>query len=160
MSHVRPATRGLVVADDRLLVTVLRGRSGEFWLTPGGGQDFGETKVDNVAREVLEETGYRVRVGALACGRDYIGAHHFPDWDTGFQQTELWFWCELLDGLPGGAPEGELPLRGAVLPDAAQTGVRWVPLARLVGSPLFPRRLATWLNEDPATRPVWLGDVN
>lgn len=161
MLSVRPASRGLVVVDDRLLVTVLRGRTGEFWLTPGGGQDFGETKVDNVAREVLEETGYRVRVGQLACGRDYIGAHHFPDWDAGFQQTELWFWCELAGGAPeGGLPDGEVPLGGAVLPDAAQTGVRWVPLAGLVGSPLYPRRLASWLNEDPATRPVWLGDVN
>ncbi|AXH96154.1 NUDIX domain-containing protein [Ornithinimicrobium avium] len=159
MPLVRPATRGLVVAQDRLLVTVMRGRTGEFWLTPGGGQDFGESKVDNVAREVLEETGYRVRVGALACGRDYIGAHHFPEWDTGFQQTELWFWCELL-GHEGGVPHEELPLKAAVLPDAAQTAVRWVPLGELVGSPLYPRRLASWLTEDPATRPVWLGDVN
>lgn len=55
--RVRPATRGLVVADGSLLVTVLRGRTGEFWLTPGGGQDFGESKVENVAREVFEETG-------------------------------------------------------------------------------------------------------
>lgn len=147
---MRPATRGLVVDEGRLLVTVLHGTTGEYWLAPGGGQDFGETKVDNVAREVLEETGYAVRVGDLACGRDYIGAHHFPDWDSHFHQTELFFWCTLLDHEP----------RAVVGADTLQQGVLWVPLPELVGSPLYPRRLASWLNEDPSTRPVWLGDVN
>ncbi|WP_203569109.1 NUDIX domain-containing protein [Aestuariimicrobium ganziense] len=147
--RVRAATRGLVVRDGHLLVTVLHDREGEWWLTPGGGQEFGESKVDNATREVFEETGYRVRVGDLACGRDYIGANHFA-WDSSFQQTELWFWCELLDDQPDEPP--------AV--DTAQTEVRWVPLSELVGSPFYPQRLATWLLEDPATRPLWLGDVN
>lgn len=151
MPVVRAATRGLVVADGELLVTILHGQTGEYWLTPGGGQAFGESKVENVAREVLEETGYRVRVGDLACGRDYLGVRHFPDWDAHFQQTELFFWCALLD---------ERRDLSAVAHDANQTGVRWVPLPELVGSPLYPRRLAHWLTEDPATRPVWLGDVN
>lgn len=151
MSTVRAATRGLVVADDELLVTVLHGRTGEYWLTPGGGQHFGESKVENAAREVLEETGYHVRVGDLACGRDYIGARHYPEWDTRFQQTELFFWCHLLDR------ERDLSV---IDPDSNQVGVRWVPLAELVGSPLFPRRLAHWLHEDPSARPIWLGDIN
>lgn len=151
MSLVRPATRGLVVRDGHLLVVVLHGTTGEYWLTPGGGQQFGETKVENAAREVLEETGYRVRVGDLACGRDYLGAHHFPEWDGGFQQTELFFWCELLDDEQDPA---------AIEADTGQNGVRWVPVPELVGSPFFPQRLARWLTEDPATRPVWLGDVN
>ena len=151
MARVRAATRGLVLVEGRLLVTMLHGRTGEFWLTPGGGQHFGETKEENVAREVLEETGYRVHVGDLACGRDYLGARHFPDWDTGFQQTELFFWCHLLDPDPDPA---------AVEHDTHQTGVQWVPVPELIGSPLYPRRLATWLQEDPETRPTWLGDVN
>lgn len=151
MVTVRAATRGLVVDDGKLLVTVLHGTTGEYWLTPGGGQQFGETKTENTEREVLEETGYRVTVGDLACGRDYIGAHHYPDWDSGFQQTELFFWCELLDPRPD-------PTVMDV--DANQSGVLWVPLLELIGSPLFPRRLATWLNESPQTRPVWLGDIN
>lgn len=151
MSTVRAATRGLVVSDGKLLVTVLHGKTGEYWLTPGGGQHFGETKVENAEREVLEETGYRVRVGDLACGRDYVGARHFPDWDTGFQQTELFFWCHLLDDEPD---------PGAMEVDTNQSGVLWVPVVELMDSPLYPRRLAGWLNEDPATRPVWLGDIN
>lgn len=147
---VRPASRGLVVVDGRLLVIVLHDQTGEFWLTPGGGQDFGESKVHNVQREVLEETGYHVTVGDLACGRDYIGASHFPEWDSHFHQTELFFWCTLTSDQP------DL----AALPDTQQSGVRWVPITELVNAPFFPHRLASWLLEDPATRPLWLGDVN
>lgn len=95
-----------------------------------------------------------MRVGELACGRDYIGASHFPEWDAGFHQTELFFWCELVGERTGSGTSG------AALPDVAQTGVRWVPVEELLGSPLFPRRLSEWLNEDPACRPIWLGDVN
>ncbi|WP_162801959.1 NUDIX domain-containing protein [Ornithinimicrobium murale] len=151
MATVRAATRGLVVADGKLLVTVLHGTTGEYWLTPGGGQRFGETKRENAEREVLEETGYHVRAGDLACGRDYLGVRHYPEWDSGFQQTELFFWCTLLDDRPD---------RSAMEPDANQSGVLWVPLEDLVGSPLFPRRLAAWLHEPPEGRPVWLGDIN
>ncbi|MDO5738562.1 MAG: NUDIX domain-containing protein [Ornithinimicrobium sp.] len=151
MHRVRPATRGLVIAGDQILVTVLTGTTGEYWLTPGGGQDFGEAKVDNVAREVYEETGFRVTVGDLACGRDYIGATHFPAWDSGFHQTELFFWCTLQQD----SRQDPVPL-----PDTAQTDIRWVRVPELIGSPLYPRRLAAWLNEDSRTRPLWLGDVN
>lgn len=150
-ARVRAATRGLVVHEGRLLVTVMHGeRDRDFWLCPGGGQNFGENKVDNAAREVLEETGYRVTVGDLACGRDYIGVNHFPDWDADFHQTELFFWCSLVE------PEPHAP--GET--DSRQIGVQWVPVEQLPGSPFFPQALAHWLNADPATRPLWLGDVN
>ena len=35
------------------------------WTLPGGGQNFGETLEQTVAREVLEETGFTVHVGSL-----------------------------------------------------------------------------------------------
>jgi ADP-ribose pyrophosphatase YjhB (NUDIX family) len=52
---------GEAVLLSRLGRSVHRGR----WTLPGGGLDFGERPADAVVREVYEETGLHVRVGAL-----------------------------------------------------------------------------------------------
>lgn len=65
----RPAARVLVVdAADRVLL--LHGfdpacPEDEFWLTPGGGIDPGETAAQAAARELYEETGLLVEPGKL-----------------------------------------------------------------------------------------------
>jgi ADP-ribose pyrophosphatase YjhB (NUDIX family) len=41
------------------------GPGGGLWTLPGGGLDFGEDPEAGAAREVLEETGYAVELGAL-----------------------------------------------------------------------------------------------
>ncbi len=59
---------GAVVVDDRSrLLMVLRGHepSRGRWAVPGGRVEAGETDPEATAREVLEETGLRVEVGAL-----------------------------------------------------------------------------------------------
>ena len=61
---------GIVVhdgPDGRRLLLVLRGRepSRGTWSVPGGRVEPGETDEAATAREVLEETGLRVRVGRL-----------------------------------------------------------------------------------------------
>jgi ADP-ribose pyrophosphatase YjhB (NUDIX family) len=67
---------GAVVLDDagRLLL-VRRGREPNrgLWSLPGGRVEPGESDAEAVAREVLEETGLRVRVGAVV-GRVRIPA--------------------------------------------------------------------------------------
>ena len=59
---------GAVVVDDRArLLMVLRGHepSKGCWSVPGGRVEAGETDAAATAREVLEETGLRVEVGAM-----------------------------------------------------------------------------------------------
>jgi ADP-ribose pyrophosphatase YjhB (NUDIX family) len=55
------ARDGDTVLLSRLGRSIHRGR----WTLPGGGLEFGERPADAVVREVYEETGLRVRVGAL-----------------------------------------------------------------------------------------------
>lgn len=61
-------------ADGRVLL-VERGRPpGEgLWSVPGGKLELGETLAQAVAREVREETGLVVEVGALACVIEWMG---------------------------------------------------------------------------------------
>jgi 8-oxo-dGTP diphosphatase len=53
-------------ADGRVLLTWFNGegRAEPAWSMPGGGIDYGESVVEGLEREVHEETGYAVEVGA------------------------------------------------------------------------------------------------
>ncbi|RNI21729.1 NUDIX hydrolase [Flexivirga caeni] len=61
----RLAAYGLIVRDEQILLAWYngkgQGRAG--WTLPGGGVEFDESMESAVAREVFEETGYRVSVG-------------------------------------------------------------------------------------------------
>ena len=57
--------------EEKILLT-RRADNGQ-WCIPGGGMDQGESITENCAREILEETGLRVRVGKL------IGVYSNPN---------------------------------------------------------------------------------
>lgn len=151
--RVRVSGKALIIRDDRLLVTVNSTPGDPDWmLLPGGGQEFGETIHEAVKREVLEEASLDVAVGGLACIRDYIGDHHeFAADDYWFHQLELMFWCHVVDDAE--------PHPGAVV-DTYQVGLRWVPLADIATTNLYPHALRGWLAAAPEDRPIYLGDVN
>lgn len=72
---------GAIIFDDAGRVLVIqRGKppSEGLWSVPGGKLEPGETLAQAVAREVREETGLVVEVGALACVLERISSeHHF-----------------------------------------------------------------------------------
>jgi 8-oxo-dGTP diphosphatase len=70
----RLAAYGLLTTEDgRILLTWFNGtaQAAPCWTMPGGGVEFDESVKDAVAREVFEETGYRVDVGRM------LAEHHF-----------------------------------------------------------------------------------
>jgi len=103
-----------IVRDGRLLLLqcTLPGEP-PFWTLPGGGHEAGESDAEAVAREVREELGVAVEVGAVL---DDVPANP-PDGTYTRWRT---FACRLVGGEP--APCG--PDGGAEL-----TAVRWLPLA-------------------------------
>ncbi len=71
---------GAVVIDAGRLLLIQRGRGpGKgYWSIPGGRVEPGETLIEAVEREVLEETGLKVQCGAFIGWVERIAeAHHF-----------------------------------------------------------------------------------
>ena len=93
---------GVVVEDGRALL-IRRGSEplrGE-WSIPGGTLELGETLEQGVARELLEETGLRVRVGELieVFDRIYFGNGESKERPR-FHYVIVDFLCERVAGEP------------------------------------------------------------
>jgi 8-oxo-dGTP diphosphatase len=95
MARFKPrlATRALILHEDRLLlVNAYPGARLDLWCAPGGGCEAGQSLPENLAREVMEETGLTITVGAP------VLINEFHDPDSGFHQVDLFFRCALADG--------------------------------------------------------------
>ena len=85
--------RGGIFEDDRVLL--VRERSDGKWTLPGGWVDINDSPSGAVAREILEESGYRARAVKLAALVDKLRHPHPP----GIHHIyKLFFLCELLGG--------------------------------------------------------------
>ena len=63
---VRNSAKAIVLSKGRVLVNRCTSRFGDYYALPGGGQREGETLLEAVRRELLEETGYSVTPVRLA----------------------------------------------------------------------------------------------
>lgn len=92
MKPPRLAVRAAILRDDRLLmVNAYPGQKSDLWCLPGGGVEPGQSLPRNLIREVAEETGLAIIVGAP------ILVNEFHDPDRGFHQVDLIFRARLAD---------------------------------------------------------------
>ena len=105
----RLAARALILHDNRLLlVNAYPGGQSDLWCAPGGGVHAGTSLPENLSREVHEETGLTVAVGAPAL------VNEFHDPATGFHQVDVYFRCSITAGTLTAAwqdPEGIVTAR-------------------------------------------------
>ena len=80
---------GAVFSSNRKSILLIQRRDVPVWVLPGGGIDPGESAEDAIIREILEETGFRVKIVRLAAIYTPINrlARH----------THL-YECEIIDG--------------------------------------------------------------
>ncbi|MGA8117429.1 MAG: NUDIX hydrolase [Actinocatenispora sp.] len=71
--RLRVAAYGICVRDSSVLLARYIGGDRPRWTLPGGGIDHGEDPYDAVRRELVEETGFTVRV------TDLLGVHSWHD---------------------------------------------------------------------------------
>jgi len=91
--HPRLAVRALILHENRLLlVNAYPGGVSDLWAVPGGGVEPGASLPENLAREVHEETGLTIAVGAPAL------VNEFHDPESGYHQVEVFFRCTITGG--------------------------------------------------------------
>jgi len=128
------AVRGIVMREGRLLLVNAWKGKGHIWCAPGGGVEPHSSLPDNLAREIHEETGLTVRVGAPCLVNEF----HDPDHD--FHQVDVYFRCTLVAGDPEGDwtdPEGIVSMR------------RWVTREEMAALTVKPDSLAAVAWKDP-----------
>jgi ADP-ribose pyrophosphatase YjhB (NUDIX family) len=84
--------RGAVIEDGKVLL--VRERSDGLWTLPGGFADVGLSPTENVIKEVREEAGIRVSVGALFSVRHKAKRAYEPDIRDFYK---MFFLCHRLD---------------------------------------------------------------
>jgi len=86
----RIAVRAVLIHDNKLLlVNAWPDGKSKLLCAPGGGVEPGSALPDNLMREVYEETGLRISVGAVCL------INEFHDPKSGFHQVEVFFRCQL-----------------------------------------------------------------
>ena len=86
----RVAVRAIIVHDGHLLlVNAWPDGKSDLMCAPGGGVETGSSLPENLAREVYEETGLRIEVGAPCM------VNEFHDPRIGFHQVEIFFRCSI-----------------------------------------------------------------
>lgn len=132
MRH-RISAGALVVHEGKiLLVRHYRANHHDFWACPGGGVEGDEELAATAEREVFEETGLKIRAGALAYIDELI--------DGGGRVVKFWF---LGTYLSGAIDVTQNPAHGESVVDAA-----WFPLDALPQGHVFPEPLQTRFAED------------
>ena len=154
---VREGVRALVLdPDDRiLLVRFVNPENGdEFWATPGGGIDPGETLEDALKRELREETGLaEVELGPVVWTRRHV----FPWAGKTLDQSER----IALVRVPAFEPQPQLTAEQLV--DEGIYELRWWTLDELESARanFAPRRIVRFLRqlleEGPPPAPIDVG---
>lgn len=90
---IRLATRAIILQENRLLlVNAFPDGESDLWCAPGGGAEMGSSLPDNLIREVHEETGLTVAVGAPCLVNEF----HNPKDE--FHQVDIFFRCQVTAG--------------------------------------------------------------
>lgn len=140
-NNIRITTRGVIFVGEKLLLIRYRDGEGEFYVCVGGGQNVGESMLENLRRECREEIGCEVEIGEMLFTREVRFKNEFDG--TEIHQIEHYFECRIADG--------EQIHEGSV-PDPMSEGFVLVTLDELKTLRVFPSRLAELIEGDFSER--------
>lgn len=129
---VRVGANAIIVRDKKILLIRFEDENGPHYNLPGGGLQKGESALDALRRECIEEACAEVDI------LNFVGSWEYVPEKNNFkygkkQRLGLIFLCKLKDGSEPQMPEQ---------PDKNQVGIEWLPiemLSQLNRPPIFPQ---------------------
>lgn len=108
-NRLRTRVCGLYREDNRLLMVRHRGigPTDTFWCPPGGGTQFGETAIEAIRREFVEETGLHVSVGPMLFVNEFLAPP--------LHALELFFEVEAIGGSLSLGMDPEMDADGQII---------------------------------------------
>lgn len=128
---IRNSAKAIVIDRGRILLNRCTSRFGEYYALSGGGQNPGETLMETVKRELLEETGYEVKPMRLSGIYERVADRPDADGDGICHKIYFVFLCQLASSKPRKPTEH----------DRFQIGLEWVNLRNVRNSNLFPHAI-------------------
>jgi len=123
----RLAVRAVLIHENRLLLVNAWPGHTRLWCAPGGGVDKHTSLTDNLHREMHEETGLSITIGAVCLVNEF----HDPAGD--FHQVDVYFRCTLAAGQLSDTWRD---------PEGVVTSRRWVTRAEMAALTVKPDSLA------------------
>jgi 8-oxo-dGTP diphosphatase len=151
----KSGVKAVIIRDGKLLAVKKRASGKTFYSFPGGKQEIGETLVQAVTREFLEEAGQEIEVEELLFVREFIARNHPEVAGNGSHTVDHLFLCRLKNPTAT-ITEGEKP-------DKGQIGFEWLNVADLEKQHFFPRQLVGCLQQIAQGKhpgKFYLGDIN
>lgn len=127
--HIRVRPTALVVENECILLVEYKDEHGVHYNLPGGGAEPGETLVEGVQREMMEETMSEVYVGPVAMVYECAPHKQSGDYPDSPHSLNVIFECSLKQGVIPRLPEKT---------DPHQSAVKWIPITQLDSILLFP----------------------
>ena len=152
-NNIRSAARAIIIENNSVLFVQMKNEEGEFFILPGGGQLHGETLIQALERECMEELGISISVGRLIYTREYIGKNHrFDHRHNNFHQIEHVFASEIINDSCIGIGHQK---------DKKQIGYRWIKINELSNHKILPSKIKSLLKKNDFILPNnYLGDIN
>lgn len=150
--NIRSSVCALIMKDDHILTIKKQDKDIIEYILPGGGQEFGETLIDALHREVREEVGASIKNIKLLYVRKYIGKNHeHSERDKGLHIVNHIFLCEIEE-------ENKYQLE----PDHDQVGIEWIRIGDLARYNFYPKELIMHLIKIDIKKSfeTYIGDIN
>lgn len=151
---LRNAAKAIIIQDNKILfIKYLSKRTGSiYYVLPGGGQEGGETFVDTLKRECLEELGAEIEVWEIALISEYIGKNHkFADLHSELHKIDCMFFCTI---------KSSIDLSKATNMDPDQIGFEWLGNKEIKEKTVYPEALKRVFDQQGnIITPLYIGDT-